>query len=387
MKRSQLTTAFVRSVREPGRYSDGGGLLLQVSRTGGKAWTQRIVIQGKRRDLGLGPVGKVGLAEARRIAARNRDIAREGGDPRAVPVEPGVPSFATCFEAVLDLKRPSWKPGGKSEAQWLATFRDYMMPLATMPVDAIKTEHVLDVLAPIWHAKHETARRVRQRISEVFEWAVIHDHRADNPAQRVARLLGTNGHHRRHFRALPHEAVSGALAAVDGSKAWIGTKLALRFLVLSWARSGEVRGMRWNEIDLDEALWTVPARRMKAGRGHRVALSPAALAVLREALVVSDDDDDEESLVFPAPRGGMLSDMTMTKLLGELGFDATIHGMRSSARQWAAEAGWPREVAEAALAHVNTDRVEAAYQRSDLLCRRRAMMDAWAAYLDGDDGA
>ena len=310
------------------------------------------------------------------MALHNRDIARAGGDPTAEPVESEIPSFGECFAAVLDLKRPAWKAGGKSEAQWKATFRDYMAPLADMPIDTIKTDDVLGVLTPIWHPKHETARRVKQRISEVFEWAVIHDFRIDNPAQRVGRLLGTNGHHRRHFRALAHADVGRALAAVDASKAWTGTKLCVRFLTLTAARSGEARGMRWCEVDGD--VWTVPAERMKAGRAHRVALSDAALAVLREARGKTANFAD---LVFPAPRGGMLSDMTATKLIQELGFDATIHGMRSSFRQWAAETGWPREVAEAALAHVNTDRVEAAYQRSDLLCRRRAMMQAWADYL------
>ena len=375
----KLTAAFVRTIREPGRYSDGGGLLLQVTRTGGRSWLQRLVIQGKRRDIGLGPLDRVSLAKARQLAADNRAIARAGGDPTVVVEAPSVPTFAEGFAAVLDLKRPAWKAGGKSEAQWLATFRDYMRPLADMPLDAIATSHVLDVLAPIWHDRHETARRVKQRIGEVLEWAIAHDHRIDNPAQRVTRLLGTNGHLRKHFRALPYAAVSGALAVVRASRrAWPCTKLAIEFLTLTAARSGEVRGARWNEIDMDAAVWTIPAGRMKAGREHRVPLTAAALDVLRDAREFAG----KSGLVFPAPRGGMLSDMTMSKLVKELGFDSTVHGFRSSFRQWAAErTNIPREVCEAALAHVNTDRVEAAYQRSDLFDRRRDLMESWATYL------
>ena len=384
---AKLTAAFVRTVKEPGRYSDGGGLLLQITKTGGRSWLQRIVIQGKRRDIGLGPLDRVSLASARQLAADNRAIARTGGDPTVAAAAPRVPTFAEGFEAVLDLKRPRWKEGGKSEAQWRATFRDYMRPLADMPLDAIATSHVLDVLAPIWHDRHETARRVKQRIGEVLEWGIAHDHRIDNPAQRVTRLLGTNGHHRQHFRALPYADVSRALAAVrESRRAWPCTKLAIEFLVLTAARSGEVRGASWGEIDLDAAVWTVPAGRMKMGRPHRVPLSSRALAVLREAGEYSDGGAG--SLLFPAPRGGMLSDMTMSKLVKELGFDSTVHGFRSSFRQWAAErTNLPREVAEEALAHVNPNRVEAAYQRSDLFERRRDLMDTWARYLAAESAA
>ena len=165
----KLTAAFVRTIREPGRYSDGGGLLLQLTKTGGRSWLRRVVIRGKRRDIGLGPLDRVSLAKARELAAANRAIARTGGDPTVAADAPRIPTFAEGFEAVLALKRPGWRAGGKSEAQWRATFRDYMAPLAEMGLDAIRTEHVLDVLAPIWHPKHETAHRVKQRIGEVLE--------------------------------------------------------------------------------------------------------------------------------------------------------------------------------------------------------------------------
>ena len=383
MKRNQLTTAFVRTAG-PGKHMDGNGLMLQVAASGRKQWVQRITIQGKRRDIGLGSADRVTLAQARKVAFENRNIARGGGDPtEKAPAAPQVPTFADAFEAVLALKRGAWRAGGKTEAQWKATFRDYMTPIAAMPVDTIRTDHVLECLAPIWHDRHETANRTRQRIGEVMEWAIAHNHRIDNPAQRITRLLGTNRHHRKHFRALPYVAVSDALAKVRASRrAWIGTTLAIEFLVLTAARSGEVRGATWSEIDLDARTWSVPGSRMKGGRDHRFPLSDAAIAVLREAEAIRDTS----GLVFPSATGRVMSDMTMSKLIRELGIDAVPHGFRSSFRQWAAErTNIPREVCEAALAHVNKDRVEAAYQRSDLFERRRDLMNAWARYLAAED--
>ena len=383
MKTNQLTASKVRAARCPAGkrrelLQDGRGLMLEVTPSGRKRWIQRVAIAGKRRDLALGSAERVTLAQAREAAGRNFDIAREGGDPTSVE-DTGTPKFRDGFAAVLALKRGAWKDGGKSEAQWRHTFKAYMRPLHAMPVDAIRTADVVAVLAPIWHGKHETARRVKQRIGEVMEWAAAHGYRDDNPADRAGRVLPKNGHHRQHFRALPYDRVSGALAAVEASKAHVGTKGAFRMLVLTAARSSEVRGMQWSEVDFEAATWTVPAGRMKAGREHRVPLSGAALEVLRGAR----ERTGGEGLVFPAPRGGPLSDMTLSKLIKELGIEAVPHGFRSSFRQWAAEqSSAPREVAEAALAHTNKDKVEAAYQRSDLFERRRALMEEWAEYLE-----
>ena len=384
MKRSQLTAQFVKAIREPGKYQDGGGLMLVVRDSGGRQWVQRLMIQGRRRDIGLGSTDMVSLKEARGAAFANRAIAREGGDPTIAPVEPAaVPTFGEAFEAVIALKRPGWKRAGKSEGQWRATLRDYMGGLATMPVDEIRTEHVIAVLAPIWHGKHETGRRVKQRIGEVLEWAIAHDHRADNPAQRVTRLLGTNGHHREHFRALPYERVSGALAVIRASGAWWATKAAFEFVVLTGARSGEARGARWDEINMDTRTWTIPGARMKAGRDHRIPLSGRALAVLAEARELTDG----AGLVFPSVNGREMSDSTISKLIRENGIEAVPHGFRSSFRQWAAErTSTPREVAEFALSHVVGDAAERAYQRSDLFDKRRDLMDAWARYVTEERG-
>ena len=245
------------------------------------------------------------------------------------------------------------------------------------PVDAIGPGDVLGSLAPIWSTRRETAKRVRQRIGAVMKWSVAEGHRTDNPVDAIGSSLPKNGIKRGHFTAVPYDRVSDALARVRASRAWWATKAAFEVLVLAAARSGEIRGMVWSEVDLDAAVWTVPASRVKTGRDHRVPLSDRALGVLRDAREYGDVD-----LVFPAQRGGMMSDMTLSKLAKELGIEGTPHGMRSAFRDWAAEqTNIPREVAEEALAHVNPNRVESAYRRSDLFDKRRDLMRDWAEYL------
>ena len=378
----QLTAKFVAATTTPGKYHDGdAGLYLYVRERAGnvsKQWVQRLTIHGKRVDIGLGSTKWMPLTEARAAAQANRRIARTGGDPRKGRAT--VPTFADGVDAVIAIQRGGWRNAGKSEAQWRASLRDYAIPrLGAKPVDAITVADVLAVLVPIWHDKHETARRVRQRIGKVMDWAIAEGHRADNPAgPALSAALPSNGHHRKHHRALPYSGVGAALAAVRATGAYPATRLAFTFLVLTAARSGEVRGARWDEIDMDAAVWTVPAERIKSGREHRVPLSPAALDVLREAAAYRD----RSGLVFPSARGRVMSDATIGKLLAENGVDAVPHGFRSSFRQWAAErTNIPREVAEFALAHVVGDAAERAYQRSDLFDRRRDLMDAWARYL------
>ena len=381
MKRKQLTTAFVaKRDKAPGRYHDGAGLMLVVKATGGQSWIQRLMIRGKRRDLGLGSLDFVSLREARAKAHENRRIAREGGDPTRQVEARAVPTFREGIEAVLDLQRANWRDGGKSEKQWRASLRDYAGPLMDRPVSEIDAGAVLAVLAPIWNEKRETARRVLQRIGAVLKWAVAGGHRADTPIEAVRATLPKNGNHQRHHRALPHGEVGGALTTIRESQAWPATKLALEFTILTAARSGEVRGATWDEVDVESRTWTVPAGRIKAGREHRVPLSDAALAVLQAARALRDGS----GLVFPSQRGKALSDATLGKLMRSRGIDAVPHGFRSSFRDWCGETGQPREVAEAALAHVVKDRAEAAYARSDLLDRRRALMERWAAYVTGE---
>jgi len=380
-RKSGLTAAFVKHA-EPGKHYDAHGLFLKVEPGGTRRWVQRIVVHGRRRDIGLGGFPLVTLVEARQQAFANRKLARAGGDPIALRRQGHVPTFADAAEKVITFHAGNWRDGGKSAQQWRASLRDYAMPrLGRLQVSAVTSADVMAVLLPIWHDKRETARRVRQRVGAVMKWAIAQGYRQDNPAgEAIGAALPRNGHVRKHMAALPHADVSHALARVRASAAVASTKLAFEFLVLTAARSGEVRLATWDEIDLVAAVWTVPADRMKANREHRVPLCGRAVEILNEAQAFGDANP----LVFPSPRGKALSDMTLSKLVREQGIAAVPHGFRSSFRDWAAErTNHPREVIEAALAHVVKNKVEAAYARSDLFERRRQLMKEWAEYLGG----
>ena len=386
MKRpKRLSATFVNTVNVPGRYGDGRGghglsLLVKPTSTGGfsKSWAQRIRFDGRAANVGLGAYPVVTLARARQKALANARIVSEGRDPRDRAGR--APTFEQAVETVIGIHADNWQDGGKSAAQWRASLRDYAVPkIGTKRVDRISTADVMDVLLPIWSTKRETARRVRQRIGAVMKWAVAQGYREDNPAgDAISAALPKNSVRRQHQRALPHSQVAEALGRVRASKAHRATVLAFEFLVLTACRSGEVRGARWDEVDDAATTWTVPPARMKAKLEHRVPLSDRAVAVLDDAREIAD----KSGLVFPSPTGRVLSDSTLSKLLRELGIGAVPHGFRSSFRDWAAErTEVPREVCELALAHVNSDRVEAAYRRSDLFERRRELMAAWAAYV------
>ena len=383
----RLSARFVATINQPGRYGDGrgsGGLSLLVKHTArghlAKSWAQRISLDGRQRNLGLGSWPHVSLAEAREKCALNLAARRRGelvtGRKRTVP------TFEEAVEKVIAVHRAGWKGGSRSEEDWRATLRDYAMPkLGGRPVDRITTADVMAVLLPFWNEKRVTARRVRQRIGAVMRWAVAQGYREDNPAgEAIGAALPKNGVRPRHLAALPYAEVAGALEQVRGSGAYPATVLAFEFLVLTACRSGEGRGALWKEIDLRAREWRIPPERMKTGREHRVPLSTGALAVLREAREFSDDSGP----VFPSARGGLLSKLAIARLVRDLGIGAVPHGFRSSFRDWAAECSdAPREVCELALAHVNTNAIEAAYRRTDLFERRRALMEQWAAFLAG----
>ena len=344
---------------------------------------QRLVIRGRPRWLGLGGYPLVSLAEARQAAFANRKLARAGGDPlEERRRERRIPTFEEAAGHVLALHRPGWR-NAKHAAQWEASLRDYAFPhIGHLAVADVTTADVLRILTLVWHDKPETARRVRQRISAVMKWAVAQGHRSDNPAgDAIGKALPRHQTTARHMQALPHREVAGAIAAVRASKAWWATKAAFEFLVLTAARSGEVRRATWREIDIDVAAWTVPAERMKANTEHRVPLSRRAIEILNQARVTGDGHE----LVFPSMRGKVLSDMTLSKLVKEQGIAAVPHGFRSSFRDWAAEqTGARHDVIEACLAHSVRNPTVAAYARSDLFERRRRLMDDWAEYLAGE---
>lgn len=293
-----------------------------------------------------------------------------------------MPSFADAVESVVAIQREGWREGSRHEKIWRRSLDQYAIPrLGKLRVDEITTADVMAVLLPEWQAKHETMRRVRQRIGTVMRWAVAQGYRQDNPAgEAIGAALPKPGRVVQHMRALPHGEVAAALATIRESEAWWATKAAFEFVAHTAARSGEVRLAEWHEVDLESATWTVPAGRMKTKRDHKVPLSARALAVLAEAR----DRTDGSGLVFPSATGRPMSDSTLSKLVRENGIAGTPHGLRSSFRDWAGETGQPREVAEACLAHTVGNRVEAAYSRSDLLARRRRLMDAWSRYLSGD---
>ena len=380
----RLSATFVRQVKEPGRYGDGRGgfglsLLVKTTSTGrlSKSWSQRLRIGGRPVNIGLGAFPVVTLAEAREAALENRREVAQGRDPRSRAGD--VPTFEQAIEKVLAIHAPNWKNPRTVEIV-RRSLTEYAVPrIGRKLVSEIGTADVLAVLVPIWNEKRETAKRVRQRLGQVFRWAVAEGYREDNPAgDAIGAALPKNGARQRHRRALPFARVGEAVEMVRGSQAWPGTKLAFEFLVLTAARSGEIRGAQWTEIDLEARTWTVPAERIKGGREHRVPLSPRAVEILVEAGELADGS----GLVFPSPRGKALSDMTLSKLIRELGIEAVPHGFRSSFRDWAAECSdAPREVCELALAHVNNDKVEAAYRRTDLFERRRALMVEWSRYI------
>ena len=376
-RRNCLTAGFVRHAG-PGKYYDADGLYLRVDGSGAARWAWRGTVHGKRVDLGLGSTRFLTLSGARQQAFEYRKLARAGGDPRALRPSPAVPTFAEAAETVIGIHEPGWKDGGKTAAQWRSSLRDYAMNrLGKRRVSEIDTVDVMAVLLPIWTTKAATARKVRQRIGAVMRWSVAQGYRSDNPAGDAigAALPKANGI-KRHYRALPHSEVSGAIATIRATRAHWATIAATEFLTLTAARSGEVRHARWPEVDIESATWTVPAERAKTGREHRVPLSRRALQVLAEARRATGGT----GLIFPSVTGRALSDNTLSKLLRENGIPAVIHGMRSSFRDWCAESGISREVAEASLAHV-VQGVEGSYFRSDLFEQRRASMQSWADYV------
>lgn len=384
-REKRLSAQTVRSLKLPGLHGDGNGLYLKVDPSGAKRWIQRIVIDGKRRDLGIGPLSLVSLADAREKALENRKLARAGGDPLAAKKRSmEVLTFKAAAEKVHELSKPTWR-NEKHGNQWINTLTTYVFPVfGSKRVDTVTSADVLAALSPIWTSHPETARRVKQRMGSVLKWAVANGWRTDNPADAIGNALPKHDRSKvKHREALPYDAVAAAIQKVRCSEAGTATKLAFEFLVLTATRSGETREAVWCEIDLDKAIWTVPAARMKAKKLHRVPLPPRCIAILQEAAKLKRDGDD---LVFPGTKDKKpLSDMTLSKLMKDLGIAAVPHGFRSSFRDWTGEAtNHPREVVEFALAHVIQDKAEAAYARSDLFEKRRVLMADWSNYLKRD---
>jgi integrase len=380
-----LTATAVAKAKAPGRYGDGEGLALIVSKGGSKSWIVRVQKDGRRRDIGLGSASKVPLKLARERAAEVRQKIELGIDPVAERAKAaGIPTFSVAVKKVHAENAPSWK-NPKHKAQWINTLETYAVPsLGNRSVADIDAAAVRDCLAAIWLEKPETARRLRQRIATVIDWAVAKGYRATGLAMPVIdKALPKQRGKVKHHAALPYAELPVFTAKIRETES-LG-RLALEAVILTAARSGEVRNMTWGELDLLAATWTVPAERMKAGREHVVPLPPQALALFERMKAHRREYTD---LVFPGQkRGKPLSDMTLTKALRDMGLGITAHGFRSTFRDWVAEqTNWPSDLAEAALAHVVSDKTVAAYQRGTMLEKRRELMAAWANYCDGARG-
>ena len=374
-----LSPAFIRSA-PPGRHADGNGLYLFVQPSGTRSWIQRLLIRGRCRELGLGSVALVPLAEAREKALANRKLARQGGDPLAEKRRSqGIPTFAEAAIRVLEQKQGGWR-NPRHAREWQSSLRRFASPrIGKMPVSEVTSADLLEILTPLWHRKVVTAKRVRQRLRAVLEWAVAMEYRPDNPCDRIGPVLGPQKDVTEHMQAVPHREAAAVIRTVRASTALPAAKLALEFLVLTAARWSEVRWAEWAEIDRDGRVWTVPAGRAKTNRRHRVPLCGRALEILEAARALGEG---AVPLVFTHGGGRPLHDSAVRRLLRQLGIAAVPHGFRSTFRDWAGEeTDHPREVIEAALAHVVRNRVEAAYARSDLFERRRVLMDDWARYL------
>lgn len=404
-KAKELTALSVAKLKAEGRHAVGGvdGLHLRISGVS-RSWVLRLVIAPgessgsglvpRRADIGLGGYPEVSLAEARDRAREMRRKARGGVDPVAerrrikaqhVRRAEQAKTFAECAQTYLASHRAGWK-NAKHGQQWASTLETYANPMiGRQPIADIDTAAILGILEPIWLTKTETASRVRGRVESILDWATVRGYRqGENPARwkgHLDKLLPARSKVQKveHHPALPYRDIAGFMADL-AAREGIAAR-ALEFSILSAARSGEVRGAKWDEIDLQARTWTIPADRMKAGKEHRVPLSSGAVAILQSLPRIAGS-----AIVFTAPRGGMLSDMSLTAVLRRMGReDLTQHGFRSTFRDWAGETtAFPREVIEHALAHQLRDKAEAAYQRGDLLKKRAELMQAWSDVCESE---
>ena len=384
---NRLTPLWVRQAR-PGRYADGNGLYLRVQDTGARQWVQRLVIQGRRRDLGLGPCSLVSLAEARRLAIDNRRIARAGGDPTAEAARKQGPTFRSVYETATEIRRPGWDTKA-TEAGWHRGFDKYVLPvIGDKPVAAVTLAHVREIIVPLWDGPNSTGHKLRQDLEYVLGIAVGEQYRHDNPAAALKPYLPKVRKVETHLASLPHTEIRQAMMEWQALSINAAVRLALLFLVLTGARLAEATHATWSEIDRPKRVWQVPGRRMKRRRGHDVALSWQALEVLAEAASLQRSD----SLIFPMRRSPgearPPSQRTMSDALRRLDrYDAegrriTTHGFRTTFCTWAQECvpgSW--EAADIALAHQDSDKTRRAYARSPLDDPRAELMQQWADYV------
>ena len=393
LKMGKFTVKGVSALTDAGIYGDGDGLYLRISGAGARSWVLRTKVRGRRIEMGLGSAKLITLAEARAAALHHRGIARRGGDPLAEKRKAaGVPTFEAAAKQIWRDRIQSTGKNHKHVGQWLATLDAHAFPvIGHMQVDQITSADVLRVLSPIWLTIPETAKRTRQRMSVIFDWAIVAGHRPTaSPMIGVTAGLPKQTKRVTHHRSLPWQDVPAFLASLATRNGMGAT--ALSFLVHTALRSGEVRGLIWGDVDLDASLVTIPAERMKARREFRLPLTYAAREILERvkplALLI-DGNVNDQAFVFPgAKRDKPLSDMSLTKVMRSMKVDAVPHGFRSSARTfWSERSGEAREVLEMCLAHDVGSAVEQAYARSDLFERRVIVMQLWSEWCSGEHAA
>ena len=375
----KLSATGVRAATRPGRLGDGDGLFLVIGTTGSKSWVCMVQKNGRRRDIGLGSASKVTLATARKRAEEVRGWMESGLDPVFEKRKAGgIPTFKEAAAKVFAANRKTWR-NEKHEWQWKRTLEQFVYPtLGGVRVSEITGPMIRNVLAEIWLTKPETARRVRQRVGAVLDWAFANGYReTEAPMRSITKGLPRQPRNNEHHAALPYPDVPTFLAKLR-AKETLG-RLALELTILTATRSGEVRNATWAEFDIPNGLWTIPGSRMKSGREHAIPLTRPALDILERCSSVRATGTE---LVFPGSKSDRaLSDMTLIKVLRDMKVNATVHGFRSSFRDWVSETtDFPGELAEAALAHAVKDKTEAAYRRGNLLQKRRALMNEWAEF-------
>lgn len=378
-----LTDIKIKKIAKSGRYTDGKGLHLYVTKNLTKQWVLRLTVRGVRREIGLGGYPDVPLAEARKVRNRMRAEVRNGEDPitNRNDSKVQIPSFKEAAYKVLELNRPNWK-NAKHADQWINTLKAYAFPvIGNRRVDDITPSHILDILEPIWLTKHETANRVRQRMAMIFTWARTKGFsKQNNPVEGIQLALPKYTKRVKHHSALAYDRLNAFILKLEASSQSANTQLAIKFLLLTVCRTKELRFAKWEEIDFERNRWILDATRMKNGIEHHVPLSEPAIMILKQAKILSG----KSAYIFPSTMrwNKPMSENTMLKAVKAIGYKITVHGFRSTFRDWASETmNYPNDVTEMVLAHTNPNKAEAAYKRGDLFEKREKIMREWAEFV------
>ena len=385
---NELTALKVRKLDIPGRYADGNNLYLEIDKSGARRWTLRVTVLGRRRDMGLGGVSTVSLEEARELAYQYKKIARSGGDPILERQKnKGLQTtLIHCAKKVHQINLPTWK-NQKFAKQWFSSLEHHVFPtIGKLPISQVTSADILRVLTPIWNTKGDTAKKIKQRLRMIIKWARAQGYfQGDDPVELAEQALPKQLKSDHHHKSLEFEKLPEMISNLRKSKISLPTKLALEFTILSACRTNEVLNAKWEEIDLTKLVWSIPSERMKGGKVHQVPLTDRMTVILNDCKKLKTNND----LLFPSEiNGEALSNNTMRLALKKrLKVDATVHGMRSSFKDWASETtNFANEVSEMALAHTISNKTELAYRRRTLIEKRRQLMQKWSDYLNNKKG-